>query len=109
MRAGSAISPPTGEMDTCIVLRTALVKDGVMYVQAGAGIVADSESGIRAAGMRQQGEGPVPRRRGGAPLRERREARAVACRSRREASISFVTDRPHGMSRAASRGTPTFP
>ncbi len=30
-----------GEMDTCIVLRTALVKDGVMYVQAGAGIVAD--------------------------------------------------------------------
>ncbi|HEX5508393.1 MAG TPA: anthranilate synthase component I [Pseudolabrys sp.] len=31
-----------GEMDTCIVLRTALVKDGVMYVQAGAGVVADS-------------------------------------------------------------------
>jgi anthranilate synthase component 1 len=33
----------TGDMDTCIVLRTALVKDGVMYVQAGAGIVADSD------------------------------------------------------------------
>jgi len=32
----------SGEMDTCIVLRTAIVKDGVMYVQAGAGIVADS-------------------------------------------------------------------
>ena len=32
-----------GEMDTCIVLRTALIKDGTMYVQAGAGIVADSE------------------------------------------------------------------
>ncbi|MGH6790173.1 MAG: anthranilate synthase component I [Pseudolabrys sp.] len=32
-----------GEMDTCIVLRTALVKDGVMYVQAGAGVVADSD------------------------------------------------------------------
>jgi anthranilate synthase component 1 len=31
-----------GNMDTCIVLRTALVKDGKMYVQAGAGIVADS-------------------------------------------------------------------
>jgi anthranilate synthase component 1 len=31
-----------GEMDTCIVLRTALVKDGKMYVQSGAGIVADS-------------------------------------------------------------------
>ncbi|MEA2928617.1 MAG: anthranilate synthase component [Hyphomicrobiales bacterium] len=31
-----------GEMDSCIVLRTTLIKDGVMYVQAGAGIVADS-------------------------------------------------------------------
>jgi anthranilate synthase component 1 len=31
-----------GEMDTCIALRTAVVKDGMMYVQAGAGIVADS-------------------------------------------------------------------
>jgi anthranilate synthase component 1 len=29
-------------MDTCIVLRTALVKDGIMYVQAGGGVVADS-------------------------------------------------------------------
>jgi anthranilate synthase component I len=32
-----------GSMDTCIVLRTALVKDGMMYVQAGGGVVADSE------------------------------------------------------------------
>ena len=31
-----------GEMDTCIVLRTAIVKDGRMYVQAGGGVVADS-------------------------------------------------------------------
>ena len=30
-------------MDTCIGLRTALVKDGVMYVQAGVGVVADSD------------------------------------------------------------------
>jgi anthranilate synthase component 1 len=34
------------EMDTCIVLRTALIKDGTMYVQAGAGIVADSDPGF---------------------------------------------------------------
>jgi anthranilate synthase component I len=33
----------TGDMDSCIVLRTALIKDGKMYVQAGAGIVADSD------------------------------------------------------------------
>jgi anthranilate synthase component 1 len=32
-----------GTMDTCIGLRTALVKDGTMYVQAGAGVVADSD------------------------------------------------------------------
>ena len=31
-----------GDMDTCIVLRTAIVKDGRIYVQAGAGVVADS-------------------------------------------------------------------
>lgn len=33
-----------GDMDTCIALRTAVIKDGVMHVQAGAGIVADSDS-----------------------------------------------------------------
>lgn len=34
---------PDGSMDSCIVLRTAVVKDGTMHVQAGAGIVADSD------------------------------------------------------------------
>ncbi|MCI4680000.1 anthranilate synthase component I [Rhodoblastus acidophilus] len=33
----------SGEMDTCIVLRTSVVKDGQMHVQAGAGIVYDSD------------------------------------------------------------------
>ena len=32
-----------GAMDSAIVLRTAIVKDGVMHVQAGAGVVADSD------------------------------------------------------------------
>jgi anthranilate synthase component 1 len=31
-----------GNMDTCIALRTIVIQDGVAYVQAGAGIVADS-------------------------------------------------------------------
>lgn len=31
-----------GDVDTCIALRTGLIKDGVLHVQAGAGIVADS-------------------------------------------------------------------
>ena len=33
----------SGNMDTCIAIRTILVKDDTVYVQAGAGIVADSE------------------------------------------------------------------
>jgi anthranilate synthase component 1 len=32
-----------GSVDTCIVLRTALIHDGTMYVQAGGGVVADSD------------------------------------------------------------------
>ena len=32
-----------GDLDTCIALRTALVKDGKVYVQAGGGVVADSD------------------------------------------------------------------
>jgi len=32
-----------GAMDHCIALRTAVVKDDVMYVQAGGGVVADSD------------------------------------------------------------------
>ncbi|MCA9085251.1 MAG: anthranilate synthase component I [Planctomycetaceae bacterium] len=32
----------TGNMDTCIALRTLVMCDGMIYVQAGAGIVADS-------------------------------------------------------------------
>ena len=32
-----------GTMDTCIVLRTAILMDGKLYVQSGAGIVADSK------------------------------------------------------------------
>lgn len=32
-----------GDLDTCICIRTVVVKDGVAHVQAGAGIVADSE------------------------------------------------------------------
>ncbi len=35
----------TGDLDTCIYIRSAVVKDGRMWVQAGGGIVADSEAG----------------------------------------------------------------
>jgi anthranilate synthase component 1 len=32
-----------GDLDTAIAIRTALVRDGVAYVQAGGGVVADSD------------------------------------------------------------------
>lgn len=32
-----------GTMDTCITLRTGLIKNGTLYVQAGGGVVADSD------------------------------------------------------------------
>ena len=33
----------TGNIDTCIAIRTALIHSGTAYVQAGAGVVADSD------------------------------------------------------------------
>jgi anthranilate synthase component 1 len=33
----------TGDLDTCIYIRSALVKDGRVHMQAGAGVVADSD------------------------------------------------------------------
>jgi anthranilate synthase component 1 len=33
----------SGTLDTCIAIRTMVVRDGTAYVQAGAGIVADSD------------------------------------------------------------------
>jgi anthranilate synthase component 1 len=33
----------SGNLDTCIIIRTLLIKDDMAYVQAGAGIVADSD------------------------------------------------------------------
>ncbi len=35
---------PGGDLDTCIAIRTIVLRDGVAYLQAGAGIVADSEA-----------------------------------------------------------------
>ena len=34
---------PGGSFDTCIAIRTLVLRDGVAYLQAGGGIVADSD------------------------------------------------------------------
>jgi anthranilate synthase component 1 len=39
----------TGDLDTCIHIRTVVVKDGVAYVQAGGGTVADAKPAFERA------------------------------------------------------------
>jgi anthranilate synthase component I len=63
-----------GSMDSCIVLRTAIIKDGIMHVQAGAGIVADSDP------VAEQKECEA---KSGALLAAAREAYRVAAQSTR--------------------------
>ena len=45
----------SGNMDTAIAIRTLLVKDGEIFLRAGAGIVADSDPEARVPGDREQG------------------------------------------------------
>jgi len=45
-----------GEMDTCIVIRSAFVKDGIPQIQAGAGVVFDSDPQSEASETRQKAQ-----------------------------------------------------
>ena len=53
----------SGNLDSCIAIRSLLTTGGKGYVQAGAGIVADSVPGTRASGVAQQGAGRDSRHR----------------------------------------------
>jgi anthranilate synthase component I len=44
----------SGDLDTAIAIRTALLRDGIAYVQAGAGIVADSDPAAEDAECRNK-------------------------------------------------------
>ena len=66
-----------GEMDTCIVLRASVVKDGLMHVQAGAGIVYDSSPAAEQNECVRQGARLVPRGGRSGPVRGSGQARAV--------------------------------
>ncbi|MCB1683945.1 MAG: anthranilate synthase component I family protein, partial [Pseudomonadales bacterium] len=46
-----------GDMDTCITIRTALCTDGLVHVQAGAGIVADSVPSVEYQEARNKARG----------------------------------------------------
>ncbi|NQZ83491.1 MAG: anthranilate synthase component 1 [Colwellia sp.] len=49
----------TGEMDTCIVIRSAFVKDGIAQIQAGAGVVFDSNPQSEANETRQKAQAVI--------------------------------------------------
>lgn len=48
-----------GDMDTCIVIRSAFVKEGIAYIQAGAGIVFDSDPQAEADETRQKAQAVI--------------------------------------------------
>jgi len=49
----------TGEMDTCIVIRSAFVKNGIAQIQAGAGVVFDSDPQSEANETRQKAQAVI--------------------------------------------------
>ncbi|WOH37709.1 anthranilate synthase component 1 [Thalassotalea fonticola] len=48
-----------GDMDSCIVIRSAFVKDNIAYVQAGAGVVYDSDPQAEADETRQKAQAVI--------------------------------------------------
>lgn len=58
---GGAVGYITGEgdMDTCIVIRSAFVKDGLAHIQAGAGVVYDSNPQAEANETRQKAQAVI--------------------------------------------------
>ena len=66
----------TGDLDTAIHIRTVVVKDGMVHVQAGGGTVADAKPAYEYSESREQGQGGLPRGRA------RRRAAGVAMSAR---------------------------
>jgi len=48
-----------GDMDTCIVIRSAFVKNGRAYIQAGAGVVYDSDPQAEAEETRNKAQAVI--------------------------------------------------
>lgn len=48
-----------GDMDTCIVIRSAFVKEGIAHIQAGAGVVFDSDPQAEADETRQKAQAVI--------------------------------------------------
>ena len=57
-----------GDMDTCIVIRSAFVKNGTAFIQAGAGVVFDSDPQSEADETRQKAQAVISAIKMGAGL-----------------------------------------
>ncbi len=57
-----------GDMDTCIVIRSAFVKNGIAFIQAGAGVVFDSDPQSEADETRQKAQAVISAIKMGAGL-----------------------------------------
>jgi anthranilate synthase component 1 len=66
-----------GNMDTCIALRTMVVKDGMAYVQAGGGVVADSDPVAEDQECHHKAQALLTAVAVARGLRQREEVRAV--------------------------------
>ena len=80
-----------GSMDTCILLRTGLVKDNTMYVQAGVGVVADSD--LEAEYQESVLKAPRPGSRGGRGRALRQLAGQWSAGNTRTLSATCVSQR----------------
>lgn len=63
-----------GDMDTCIVIRSAFVKNGVAHIQAGAGVVFDSDPQSEADETRQKAQAVISAIKMGAGLDDSQQA-----------------------------------
>ena len=66
-----------GDMDTCIVIRSAFVKNGVAHIQAGAGVVFDSDPQSEADETRQKAQAVISAIKMGAGLDKSHQATAT--------------------------------
>ena len=105
--ARSASCPTPGDLDTCIYIRTVVVKDGVAHVQAGGGTVADAkpdyeyeESRAKARGVAARDRAGVRSQRGLAVMRS--SSSTTTTRSPTTSSSTWASSGPSSRSCATT-------
>ena len=101
----------TGELDTCICIRTVVIRDGVAHMQAGGGTVADAQARLRVRGVAQQGpRGRARDRAGDAPRGlavNESSSSTTTTRSPTTSSSTWASSGPSSRSCATTSRRPT--